>query len=67
MTIRRVTSHLEHRTQVVKVAGNVSAKQTIKTCVPVGSSLGRLLFLLYINGLTLTVTASDIDLHADTI
>jgi len=34
MTIRRVTSHLEHRTQVVKVADNVSAKQTIKHVYP---------------------------------
>ena len=47
--LRWFTSYLTNRQQYVSIDGTESSKQTIKCGIPQGSSLGPLLFLLYIN------------------
>ena len=59
------SSYLDGRQQRVKLNNNFSSFQTITHGVPQGSILGPLLFLLYVNDLTITGDDSRLLLFAD--
>ena len=63
LTLKRFQSYLSHRYQYTKI-NNKSKLNKVICGVPQGSSLGPLLFLLYINGLPL-VSSFDTTLFAD--
>ena len=58
-------SYLSNRYQQVQISGKLSESKEIKAEVPQGSVLGPLLFILYINDLTLYIIYCLLDLFAD--
>ena len=58
-------SYLSNRIQYCSIDGHDSEPKTNIAGIPQGSSLGPILFLMYINDLTCTVEHSEINLFAD--
>lgn len=60
-----MNSYLSDRTQYVRVGNISSTKMKITSGVPQGSILGPLLFLIYINDITMIPGSTDIIMYAD--
>ena len=67
LTLSWFRCYLSNRSQTVSINGVYSETDTVLCCVPQGSILGPLLFLLFINDLPLTLknVVSATDLYAD--
>ena len=63
--MKRFRSYLNDRQQLCKVNGISSNVQYIKCGVPLGSCLGPLLFLLFINDMPLSLHVSKVIMYAD--
>ena len=63
-SLHLITNYLTYRKQIVYINNSYSIPQTIKCGVPQGSSLGPLLFSIYINGLP-KVSHFETRLYAD--
>ena len=63
-TLAWIAAFLHNRTQFVVVNGSHSTTTPVTSCVPQGSALGPILFLLFINDIT-QVTNSPLRLFAD--
>ena len=59
------TSYLTNRKQFCKVNGVCSKTKDIHCGVPLGSCLGPLLFLIYINDLPFAIKKGKVTMHAD--
>ena len=65
--IRWVSNYLIDSTQSVVLGGAQSNPLPVVSGVPQGSVLGALLFLIYINGVSASITDSKITIYADNI
>jgi hypothetical protein len=59
------SSYLSGRKQRITVPGGTSSSLAVTSGVPQGSILGPVLFLLYVNDIHDTVTASSVSCFAD--
>ena len=59
------SSYLSNRTQTTEIGSHISSKININCCVPQGSVLGLLLFLLYINDIQYCSSKLQFFLFAD--
>ncbi len=58
-------SYLTDRQQYVQINQNKSESETITSCVPHSSILGPLLFIIYMNDLSLEIEQSELDMYAN--
>ena len=64
--MRRFSSYLSERKQLVLFKGKQSEQSEITTRVPQGTILGPLFFIVFMNDMTIsTRTISNVDMHAD--
>ena len=63
--LRWFENYLYNRNQVVKIGDTISSSQTIICGIPQGSTLGPLLFLLYINDLPICSSKLSFRIFAD--
>ena len=63
--LKWIVDYLTDRTQCIGVEGATSPSKPVLSGVPQGSVLGPLLFIIYIDGLTNTLSNSSMSLYAD--
>ena len=65
ITLNWFNSYLSNRSQYVEIDNALSTKMVINTCVPQGSILGPLLFLIYMNDIPNSSRSFRLVLYAD--
>ncbi len=65
ITIDWFTCYIKGRSQCTIYKGKLSDTLPIKTCVPQGSILGPLLFILFINDLPMAIQDTNTDMYGD--